>query len=61
MDFTESWQWPQWVAAAWMILKLCLGAVMHGKPRTEQNISFPISLVQCALILFLLIPGGFFA
>lgn len=70
MDFTASWHWPQWVAAIWMIFALLDAARLHGDEKRVlvgqhkgevEKYSFNIALIRALLVLFVLVPGGFFA
>ena len=59
MDFTETWHWPQWTWLILAFLTLLAHAANHGNERPAYN--FPVALLNLALVLFLLIAGGFFS
>lgn len=59
MDFTETWNWPQWTLLILYFLSMLGHAISHGKPRADY--SFPTAVMSFALVMFVLIAGGFFA
>lgn len=67
---TSSWGWPQWVMLCLLFLSFVVSATQHGKERLETSgerkgkpelYNGFIALARCALWLFLLTYGGFFA
>lgn len=63
---TSGWGWPQWTVLILLFLQLALTAGQHGKPRLDPNgdpekYNGFIALTRFAMLLFLLIAGGFYA
>jgi hypothetical protein len=63
---TGGWGWPQWTVLILMFLSLGVHASLHNKPKLDedgnpQKYNGFIALTRFALLLFLLIAGGFYA
>jgi hypothetical protein len=61
----HTWAWPQYLEISLMFLSLIYVAGKNGKPRLEtdgspERYSFPMKLVNVALMIFILVFGGFF-
>jgi uncharacterized paraquat-inducible protein A len=56
---TSGWGWPQWAMLVLFALDIGVRCVQHGKPREDYN-GFA-ALIDGAIVLFILIAGGFFA
>lgn len=63
------WQWPQWIAAVWLVLGLVVVAASHGKPKVHTSgpdegkpfvYNFHARMMATAIIVFVLYQGGFF-
>lgn len=70
MDFTATWGWPQWTLLAVLILSLLYHCHRHGDPRVEtqgerkgqpERFNGFVALTRFALLMFVLIAGGFFS
>lgn len=70
MDFTQTWQWPQWVMAILLFLSVFINCARHGSPMVEiagdqkgQPLRYSgfIALLRFILWVFILSCGGFFA
>lgn len=69
-DFTTTWHWPQRAFVFWLFAGMMMAANNHGKERretsgpnkgeVEKHNAFVV-MMRCALIVFFLICGGFFA
>ena len=59
MDFTANWGWPQWTIVLLTVLNLAVFSFSHGEPRKPYN-AF-VGFLDAAVMLFILIAGGFFA
>lgn len=69
-DSTANWGWPQWTIVAWLFLRWSLQTAKHGEERLvehgerkgkPQRYSGFEVLSTTAMLLFILIAGGFFA
>jgi uncharacterized membrane protein len=61
MTFDPSvWAWPQWTLFILMIVRLGINAAVHGQPRKEEKHNAFIVFFNAALVLFILICGGFY-
>ena len=56
-DFTVNWLWPQWVMVALLFMTLILKAYLHGKPSVQNGF---YAMLDAAILIFVLICGGFF-
>lgn len=65
MDFTANWGWPQWVLLILMFLSLVYHCARHGEERKDkgepEKFSGFVAMTRFALMMFILIAGGFFA
>lgn len=56
----SAWAWPQWTVVGMLAFSLVLNALLDGHPRTGTH-RFSVRLVDAAIMVFLLVMGGFFA
>lgn len=55
---TSGWGWAQWTLLGLLLFELIVKAAKHGEPRADYN-GF-VAFLDAALLLFVLIAGGFF-
>lgn len=60
MTLILHWGWPQAVLVAWLLMGLAMNAANHGKPLKYPNFHVGWSLLRAALLVWLLVAGGFF-
>jgi hypothetical protein len=70
MDFTQHWHWPQWVLLVMILLQVIIQTKRHGQPKLEEVgprkgevelYNGFNAIVRAAILIAILICGGFFA
>lgn len=70
MDFTAHWHWPQWTFVSILLIGLIMSAAQHGDdkvysagPGKGNPVKYNgfIALIKFAVIIAILVCGGFFS